>query len=355
MQDLVDIFLVGFGSVGQHVAKLLLQRDRKRPPLRVVGISDSRGALSRAEGIDLEKALRCKREGNRICDCEIPGATVHQCTMDMIKSIAKRGDIILEGSPVDLTTGGVGLECCRYALSIGVHVVLANKAPLVLAFHELHETAALSPKSRLAFSATVCGGLPVVNVGQRDLGIAEIDSVCGVLNSTSNYILSRMARGEDSGEALRAAQASGIAEADPTLDVDGFDTANKLVIIANAVLGYNCNLESVSVEGIGGIGWTQIAEAATEGKVYRLVARAVREEEGEERSFRLTVRPEKVEKYSFLGSCEDTDMCVVFRSDEFETISLKTDEKGVFPTASAMLRDCALLLKDEKEQRLRCV
>ena len=118
-------------------------------------------------------------------------------------------------------------------------VVLANKAPLVLAFGEL-EAAAKAAGVELAYSATVCGALPVVNIGRRDLAACDIRAVAGVFNATSNSILAAMARGGDYADALRQAQLDGIAEADPSLDVKGWDTANKLVIIANSILRQPC-------------------------------------------------------------------------------------------------------------------
>lgn len=340
----VDTFLLGFGSVNQHVVKLLLQREKKRPPLRIVGISDSTGAITMEEGLPLQNVLDWKRSAKMLKEFEFPNVIHFSTSLDMIEANAKQGSILLDGTPVNLENGGVGLACCRYALQNGIHVVLANKGPLVLAYQELKALAAATPSCQMEFSAAVCGGLPVVNVGRRDLYCSHIESVHGIFNSTSNYILSRMVEGESLAAALAAAQARGIAEADPSLDVEGVDSANKLVIICNSVLDYPCSLSDVRVQGIMGVSMEDMKVAAECNEVYRLVAEATLRTSDGDPVYDLSVEPRRVPRHSFLGSCVETDMCVIFRSDEFETISLKTDEKGVFPTASAMLRDCFTII-----------
>jgi homoserine dehydrogenase len=346
--DCIDTLLLGFGSVNQHIVKLLLQRKKKRPPLQIIGISDSSGAISMEQGLPLENILAWKQSKRQLCEFDSSDVCHHSTTAEMVQAVAKQGNILLDGTPVNLETGGVGLACCRYALANGIHVVLANKAPLVLAYQELKALAAATPACNIEFSATVCGGLPVVNVGRRDLHCAYIDNVHGIFNSTSNYILSRMSQGETSASALASARERGIAEADPTLDVEGIDSANKLVIICNAMLDYPCTLSDVRVQGIMGVTSEDIEIAAQSGEVYRLVATAAARHVSTDcdgsGGYDLSVEPRRVPMHSFLGSCIETDMCVIMRSDEFETISLKTDEKGVMPTASAMLRDCFTII-----------
>jgi homoserine dehydrogenase len=337
----------------------MLQEGRTRPPIRIVGVSDSSGGVvcKGGRGLPLSDLLRWKMEGKSMCSFVRDGVDHYDSTIEMLSAAAVRGNILFDGTPVDLQTGGMGLECCRFGAANGIHLVLANKAPLVLAYQELIATCKEEPACCIEFSATVCGGLPVVNVGRRDLSCARIDMVQGIFNSTTNYILSRMASGEDASVALRTAQEVGIAEADPSLDLQGFDTANKLVIICNSVLNFPAKLSDVDLTGITDVTSTDIQDAAVNGEVIRLIATATRRVDtpstGAEVSssststststsglYALSVKPTRVKDNSFFGGCSDSDMCVVFRSDEFETISMKTDEKGVFPTSCAMLRDC---------------
>jgi homoserine dehydrogenase len=221
------------------------------------------------------------------------------------------------------------------ALERDMGVVLANKAPLVLAFRELTEKAQAAGLG-LAYSATVCGALPVVNVGMRDLVGCEIRGLRGIFNSTSNSILEAMGRGGTYAKALKQAQIDGIAEADPTLDVEGWDTANKLVIIANSVLGMPATLRDVEpVTGITSITPEHIIEAAGQGKVIKLVATA--EKAGA--AYRLSVEPKWLLQDDFLANVSGWEMGIVFDTDIMGLQQHKVDERGPVPTAGAMLRD----------------
>ena len=358
------VFLLGFGSVGQHVVRLLLDKSpcRPRPEVIVHAIADSSGGIYSKVGLPLAEILDWKQKGNSILSFpSTDDITTHfRDTLTLVQECCLIGDVIFDATPVNLQDGGVGLACCRWGATNGVHLVLANKAPLVLAYSELMQCSLQDPVSLIKYSATVCGGLPVVNVGQRDLACCgKLDSVQGIFNSTSNYVLSRMACGESSELALENAQQVGIAEADATLDLEGYDTANKLIIICNSILNIPATLRDVDIQGINDITKAEIDKAFATGEVYRLIASAERvshnhasvtanpkESEFICEGFKLSVRPTLVPLISFFGQCVDTDMCITFTSDEFETISMKTNEKGVFPTAAAMLRDCCHIIRN---------
>ncbi len=342
MNSTIRIILIGFGSVHQSFVRLLLE---KHPVLErkyglsfsVVGVADSRGAVVHPEGLTLEALLAHKLRGESVATF-----SEGQPVSDAL-TLARTGgyDLLLEASPVNLSDGEPALSCVRSALYRGKSAVLANKAPLVLDFAGLHALAE-EQGAQLAFSATVCGGLPVINVGQRDLIAADIHRVEGIFNSTSNYILTRMASGESYEEALSEAQRRGLAETDPSLDVDGWDTANKLVIVANAILGLQAKLEDVSVSGIRNLSRAQMMQARASGQMYRLIATAERSEEG----WRLDVRPRLVPLDSFLGGVDLWEMAIVFYTDIFEDMYLKIDERGPMATAAAMLRDAVHAVTD---------
>jgi homoserine dehydrogenase len=212
----------------------------------------------------------------------------------------------------------------------------------VLAYGEL-TAAAETTGVGLAYSATVCGALPVVNIARRDLAACEIRSVAGIFNSTSNSILAAMGRGESYEAALRQAQLDGIAEADPSLDVEGWDTANKLVIVANSILAAPVTLADVSpVIGITGITPDQIREGAARGQTVKLVARAERVT-GATSGVRLSVQPEWLPAGDFLAGVNGWEMGVVFDTDIMGLQQFKVDERGPVPTAGAMLRDVITL------------
>ncbi|HIQ12720.1 MAG TPA: homoserine dehydrogenase [Caldilineales bacterium] len=329
------LILMGFGSVHQAFVRLLLEKGeilarRYHLAFRVVGAADSRGGVYQPAGLDLKALLGHKGAGQSVT--RFPGGDPVPDSLTLARTADY--DLLLEASPVNLTDGEPALSCVRAALTRGKVAVLANKAPLVLDFGGLHALAR-ERDAGLAFSATVCGGLPVINVGQRDLIAADIHRIEGVFNSTSNYILTRMAAGESYERALAEAQRRGLAETDPSLDVDGWDTANKLVIIANAILGLSVRLDDVEVRGIRELTAAQIARVRAEGRMVRLIARAERSDTG----WRLEVRPRQVPLTSFLGGVDLWEMGIVFYTDIFEDLYLKIDERGPTATAAAVLRD----------------
>jgi homoserine dehydrogenase len=244
-------------------------------------------------------------------------------------------DLLLEASPGNLKDGQPGLGCMEAALSRGMHVVAANKAPLVLAYPRLHELA-LAHGVRLQFDATVAGGLPAINLGQRDLAAAQIERLEGVLNLTTNYILTRMAEdGLGYEAALAEAQQAGHAETNPSLDVEGWDAANKLVILANSVLRYPATLDDLTVEGITGITAEMLRRAVADGKRIKLVATAEQEGEG----YVLSVRPTWLPVGHPLAQLGAEQMGIVYHTDICGVISAAIVEETPIPTAAAMLRD----------------
>jgi homoserine dehydrogenase len=342
----VRLALVGLGNVGLAFLDLLNEKAevlRQQYGLEfiVTGAADSSGAALGPAGLDIAGLRQHKTPaypgGPRPGIATFPGAIAGLSSAEMVARV--EADLLLDASPVNLTTGQPGLECVRSALRRRMPVVLANKGPLVLAFGELTAVAEQAGVG-LAYSATVCGALPVVNIGQRDLVACEIRSVAGVFNSTSNSILAAMGRGESYESSLRQAQIDGIAEADPTLDVEGWDTANKLIIIANSILRMPATLADVRpVIGITGISPAQIAAGLAAGKVVKLVARAQRDGSG----YRLSVQPEWLPADDFLATINGWEMGVVLDTDIMGLQQHKVDERGAVPTAGAMLRDAIRL------------
>jgi homoserine dehydrogenase len=333
---IIDVALVGVGSVGRNLLTILETRGERIArdhglALRVVLAADSSGVALNPTGFDAAALRTLKESGGhlRALPAFVPGLTPAQ-------ALAETGCALLfEASPVNLTTGDPGLSAVRAALAQGTHAVLANKAPLVLAFHELHDLAQ-QHGARLAFSATVCGALPVINLLQRDLPAAEIPRLRGIFNSTSNFILGEMESGRDYADALAEAQRRGLAETDPSLDVDGWDTANKLVIIANAGLGIRATLADVAVEGIRGLAVDDLLRARAEGNAIKLLATAERRDDG---SYALQVAPTALPAGDFLGACDSWEMGVEIQSDLYGRWYHKIWEREPLPTAAAMLRD----------------
>lgn len=341
MHEPIPLALSGLGNVGRNFLRILETKTERLAAeyglsFRVVAVADSSGAALNPDGFD-PRALRLRKEaGGRVADLPEfqPGLALRE-------AVARPGlcRMLLEASPVNLNDGEPGLGYVRAALGAGVSCVLANKGPLVLAFHELHRLAAANGAG-LAFSATVCGALPVVNIGRRDLIAADISLLRGIFNSTSNFILDEMADGRSYADALAEAQRRGIAETDPSLDVEGWDTANKLTILANSFLGVRVSLADVTVRGMTAVTAEQLAGERQAGRVIKLVAEARREGDG----YRLSVAPVALPAGDFLAGCGGWEMGVEIHSDLYGKQFYKVWEREPLPTAAAMLRDVVNLL-----------
>ncbi|MGD8794063.1 MAG: homoserine dehydrogenase, partial [Anaerolineae bacterium] len=234
----VKFLLIGAGNVGRRFLELVSRkqavlRGRLGLDLVLTGVADTSGVAEDADGLGPEAIVALKAAGRGVAD-HAEGGRPGVGPLEMVGSV--EADLLVEASPANMEDGQPGLGCIEAALERGMDVVTANKAPLVLAFPRL-EALARVQGAGLRYDATVAGGLPAVNLGRRDLAAAEIHRLEGILNLTTNYILTRMA---DDGltyeQALADAQAAGHAETDPSLDVEGWDAANKLVILAHSVL-----------------------------------------------------------------------------------------------------------------------
>ena len=247
-------------------------------------------------------------------------------------------EILLEASPVDLDTGEPGLSNCRTALEHGLHLVLANKAPLVLAHEEL-DCLATDAGVGILYSATFCGGLPVLNIVRRDMVCGRVFGFRGIFNATTNFILEEMLNGRAYADALRETQERGIAEADPSLDVGGWDTAAKLVIAANSIGDTMITLADVSVRGIEDVQADRLQQCRRDGSVLKLVANAERIDT----EWRFRVEPTAVPVTSFLGGCSGWEMAVEIQSDIYGRPFHKLWEREPVPTAASMVRDAVHL------------
>jgi homoserine dehydrogenase len=185
-------------------------------------------------------------------------------------------DVVIEVTPTDIRTGEPAISHIRAALAVGKHVVTTNKGPVVLAMRELLELAAAN-EVQFRYEGTVMSGTPVLNVGQRFFAGNRIDRIRGILNGTTNYILTQMESGKSYGDALKEAQRLGYAETKPDADVLGHDALGKVVILANRLMGANLRVGDVSCEGITGITAEHVARSAAAGKRWKLIGEARRE------------------------------------------------------------------------------
>ncbi len=329
--------IVGLGNIGRNVLEVYANRQEQigaRYDLEflLVGAADSSGAAIDPAGLDIARIRDIKYAGGGVSEypeCGREGMPA----LELIQEV--EAEIFVDASPTNLEDGEPGMSCVRTALRKGWHVVTSNKGPLVLAFGELMDLAG-EMGVELLYCGTVAGGLPVINMGTRDLAGCGITRVEGIFNGTTNYILTRMLEEKVSyEEALKGAQEAGIAEPDPTLDVDGWDAANKLVIVANSVLRRPTTLDDVEVEGIRDVTLEDLQQAREQGQVIKPLASAIKRGT----DYVLEAGPMAIDEDHPLAHTGQWDMGVAYYTDFMGIISAIIEEKGPVPTSAAMLRD----------------
>ncbi|HUW95611.1 MAG TPA: homoserine dehydrogenase [Anaerolineae bacterium] len=334
----VRILLIGLGNLGRRLCDIL---DEKGPHLEahyglrlvVVGASDSRGSAYDEAGLDLAQISQIKQAGGTVADYPRVGSS-RETASDLVTH--RDADVLCEASPVNLDQGAEpGLTYIRTALKRGMHVVTPNKGPLVVAYGELHNLAE-QHGVQLRFDGTVAGGLPAINLGQRDLRGATVDRIEAVPNLTTGYILELLGDGLSWEEARERAREEGSLEADPSFDLHGWDAAVKLVILVNAVMSIPAKLEDVDRTGITGLSQDKLMEARKAGRLYKLLATAKRRADG---GADLRVAPTMMPSDHLLGRLGRKQMGVVYHTDIYGTIMAAIDEPTPVPSAATMLRD----------------
>jgi homoserine dehydrogenase len=333
------IILVGFGTVGQSLARILIKdrdwlvKNYGFDP-QVTAIVDSRGSCHDDNGLDLSRALEVKTELGTVQ--KYRNATRSKRTGSLRISEIE-AEIMIETTPSNFKNGEPGLSSIKQALSSGKHVVTTDKGPLALAMPALLELA----KHRglqLRFSGTVGGGTPFLNLATKCLEGEKIVRVQGILNGTTNYILTRMEEDSlDFEEALRKAQKKGYAEKNPENDIEGMDTAAKIVIISNWVLKKRLKLEDVETRGISKITQGSIEKARDSGSRIRLVGRLTESE--------ANVGPEEVRMDNPI-CVRDTLNALTFTTEHAGDITLIGRGAGGEETASAVVRDLVDIRSD---------
>jgi homoserine dehydrogenase len=339
------LILTGLGNVGRSLLGILqsqaaILRNEFGLEFVVVGATDSRGAISDPNGLDIAALLKAKQAGRSVVS--LPGGQEGVGGAELVHTLD--ADMLMEATLVNLKDGQPGLGTVRAALERGMSVVLANKGPLALAYPELAAWSDLAadntvhvpePRPALRFSACVGGALPTINLGWRDLAGARIQRVEAVLNGTTQNIMRRMEAGTSYADALAEMQQRGLAEANPTLDVEGWDAANKLVILANAVLLRPTTLADIEVDGITKLSADDLRAATARGERIVLLCLA----EQVMGDFQLSVRPTALPADHPLARMSGDEMGVVYYTDIAGRLSATTLEQSPVPTAAAMLRD----------------
>jgi homoserine dehydrogenase len=331
------LIICGLGRVGQAFVGLLIQKDKDLRTryglnLQVIAAVDIGGAAVSPEGLPLNDLQAHLQKGGRVED--MPGFGRKGLTgKEAISTLP--ADFLVETTPTNIKDGEPGMTHIRTALSHGRHVVTAAKGPLVLRHKEL-KVLAEKAKVRLMISAATAAALPTLDVGLSCLAGTEVLTAEGILNGTTNYILTRMYEdGCQYGEALAEAQRMGVAEPDPSLDVEGRDTANKILLIANEVFQAGLSLQDVPVEGITRITPQEIQRAKRKGKVIKLIGKVERKDG----KIIASVAPMALPGEHPLANVRGTEKAISYLTDTMDRVTVSGGKSNPVGAAAAILKD----------------
>ena len=265
--------LIGLGTIGQSYCQLL--ENRKGDLLtnygidsKIVAVADSKGVAIDEKGININDILSIKKNNKSVSDLSIGDKS--KTSIDLIEEID--AELLVDATPTNIQDGEPSASLLESAMKTKKNIITANKGPLALAFSSIIEKADYN-NVILKYSATVGGGTPILEFGRKCLEADRILEMHAILNGTTNYILTEMDdRGLNFQDALKEAQELGYAETDPTLDIDGFDAAAKLVIMSNLLLGKELVLNDLKIEGIRDITQKDITKAKDNGNTIKLIA-----------------------------------------------------------------------------------
>ena len=334
----MNIGLIGFGGVGQSLIKLLVEKknyifEKYNLDIKVKYIIKSDGGIYESNGIDLEEVLGFINKNLK----EHISWRYELGIEEVIKN--NDIDILIELTPTNIETGEPGLTHIKRALESGINVVTGNKGPIILKYKELKEIADKN-SVKLKVGCTTGGALPSINGGLYDVAGSEIQGVEGILNGTTNYILSKMAIDEVSyEEALTEAQKDGIAEANPSLDVLGYDTACKIVILANVLMDANIKLEDIEIQGITEVELETIKRIQKENKKLKLIGKVYRKDS----RVKAYVRLIEIKEDHPLYFVDYKNKGVYFKTDTLGDISIIGGASGTRNAAASILRDLVLV------------
>lgn len=337
----IRLALIGFGSAGQGLARILMERgawlrDARGVDLRITAVcTRSRGSVADPTGLDPAALLQAAEQPD--------GLRTHPAGVDWDAAtlIAQaQADVLVEVTPTNLETSEPASGHIRAAIARGLHVVTANKGPAALHFAELRELARTRGVG-FGFEGTVMSGTPALRLCWSNLAGGEIRELRGIVNGTTNYMLTEMERGREYADALSEAQRLGYAEADPSGDVDGHDAAGKAVILANVVLGASLRPADVARQGIAGITREMVAAAAGAGERWKLIARVWRDGE----IVRASVAPTRLPAGHPLAGVTGVSNALSVHCEPLGEVTLIGPGAGSIATGFALLSDILSIVK----------
>jgi len=334
------LIIIGFGTVGQGFTQILIEKKNWLKTeydleFEIVGVSTkSKGSIANKNGLDPRKLIRLINKKNSLN--EFDGGVAGLTTLEMINYL--EANILIEATPTDLTTGEPAASFCKAALRKGLHAVTANKGTATLHYSELKKIANLKNLT-FGIEGTVMSGTPVLNTVNTNLAGCAINSFRGILNGTTNYILTEMESGKNYAAVLEQAQQLGYAESDPTGDVKGWDAAAKVAILCKVLFDSEFKLKDVKSQGITQITCDDVIQAKKNGYRFKLIGEA---------NFRkgkisAGVQLEKLPLSDPLAQISGTTNAITFETDLLGPVTIIGTGAGGKETGFALLADILVI------------
>ncbi|PKG25650.1 homoserine dehydrogenase [Niallia nealsonii] len=325
--------ITGYGIVAKELIKLLSEKqelliDTYKISFKVTAIVGSKGMIYEEAGLDLPKLLQYGAGSTALM------RYAREQRLSLQPPIF-REDMLIECSPTDVQTGGAALEYIKNALQANMNIVSVSKGALVCAMPELLKMAK-EKECKIKYSGATAAALPTLDIGEFSLAGCKITKIEGILNGTSNFILTKMSEENKSFEAaLQIAQESGIAEANPDLDIKGIDSACKILLLANGLLGSQLTLEDIAIQGIMEVTKRDIQHAKINGNDIKLIASASLAN----RDVRVEVKPKIIKSDNPLIDVKGTNKGILFYTEEMGTICCTGGASHPKGAAAAALKD----------------
>ena len=348
----LKVAMLGFGNAGQAFAEILLDkhdiiaRDYNTDVRVTVIATGSRGCMVNAEGLDLADALRAVREDGRFAydhpdywedtyaDCHCAGEPA-----SVVLAREADYDVLLELTPLQIFSGQPAITHLKTAISRGKHAITANKGPIAWAFKELRDLAE-EKGVKFYYETTVMDGTPIFNLVDETLRLCTVTEVHGILNTTTNFVLEELAKGVPYDEVMEEGRRRGFVEADPSMDIDGWDASAKLTALLNVLMGADITPMDVDRTGIAAITEDDIRAALGRGNVIKLVCHG----KFEDGRVIATVKPVEVPKEQLLANIDGTSSVVSITTDLMGKLSIVEHNPEILQTGYGIFSDLLRLI-----------
>ncbi|NLD19966.1 MAG: hypothetical protein GX663_06935 [Clostridiales bacterium] len=338
----LNVALIGFGSVGQSFARILLGKEKEieekyHTKINIVAITTkTRGNLVDAWGIDLQRILNNIEETGVFPKAQ--ETMLQRNSLDVAEAVEY--DVLVEMTPLESATGQMATDYIKAALKRGKSVICANKGPLAWHYREIDELAKKND-CHFLFESTIMGGTPVFSIVRDSLKMCKVTEIKGILNSATNYILQGVEQGKDVKAIVTEGKKRGFIEANPKDDMDGKEAAAKVAALANTLMGADMTPSDIDITGIEDITKEKIDAASARGNVIKLICR-VHEKNGK---IYGSVAPEEISKLNAYATVTGTSLAISITTDLMGTMTIIEESPETEQTGYGIFADLLTIIK----------